>query len=609
MSVDLPTSLTESPSVTTFLPEEDASTCPLLPNTPSPPPLAFSHPLTPSVDNESNDSVNCEDTKAETSSSGSSSGIAMDAPDAAATSLFNKHAYHHLGKNGDIAIQENGLKQSGLLNIPITKDTPSFVSWNWPLIRKCTFFLFMSSLLAMCALVVAMIIMLPKTCNPRISWFKGSVFYEIFPASFQDSGNDGLGDLRGIASRAEYFQSIGVGAIRLNSIFPSQHYPDQYENISTLTAIDKTLGNEADFMHMVNILHMRNVSIVLDLPIYPYLNQLGIAEIVNVSLTNETITTTKSSLESSNVITQAMRYWLARGVDGFYVKGLEHFIDDPNFEDNIAEWKYVLGSDRVLMINKKVLEKMDKFSAAQIMKYIDLVEVFLDISNGTQAVFEEITATLSSSLAPELSGPWIQWTLGGVGEQRMSRDASPNVTLAANLMQLTLPGTPSIFYGDEISLQESHDPHNEHSETKHMHHLSAMMWNGTQQFTNRETLPWLPQGASASMHHLELISEMINLRDRSPSIYQNAIAKEAKTTSNTNVQYRPENILIIERWYPRRNSFVAITNFGKESVTMDLTTFFYSGKTVLGGMEDEEKVYFNNFEIGPLKTVIVKLDK
>lgn len=223
-----------------------------------------------------------------------------------------------------------------------------------------------------------------------------------------------MGDLRGIASRAEYFQSIGVGAIRLNSIFPSQHYPDHYENISTLTAVDKTLGNEADFMHMINILHMRNVSVVLDLPIYPYLNQLGIAEIVNVSLTNETITTTKSSLESSNVITQAMRYWLARGVDGFYVKGLEHFIDDPNFEDNIAEWKYVLGSDRVLMINKKVLEKMDKFSAAQIMKYIDLVEVFLDISNGTQAVFEEITATLSSSLAPELSGPWIQWTLGGM---------------------------------------------------------------------------------------------------------------------------------------------------------------------------------------------------
>lgn len=86
-------------------------------------------------------------------------------------------------------MQENGLKQSGLLNIPITKDTPSFVSWNWPLIRKCTFFLFMSSLLAMCALVVAMIIMLPKTCNPRykISFsITGSQFYNYLTLLLQD---------------------------------------------------------------------------------------------------------------------------------------------------------------------------------------------------------------------------------------------------------------------------------------------------------------------------------------------------------------------------------------------------------------------------------------
>lgn len=71
--------------------------------------------------------------------------------------------------------------------MPITKDIPSFVTWNWPLIRKFTFFIFLSGIVAMCAAVVAMIYNLPKVCNPETPWYQGSVFYEIFPASFKDS--------------------------------------------------------------------------------------------------------------------------------------------------------------------------------------------------------------------------------------------------------------------------------------------------------------------------------------------------------------------------------------------------------------------------------------
>lgn len=73
------------------------------------------------------------------------------------------------------------------LNIPLSKDMPSFVKWNWPVIRKVTFFIFLSGIFAMCGIVVAMIYNLPKICNPDMEWYKGSVFYEIFPASFKDS--------------------------------------------------------------------------------------------------------------------------------------------------------------------------------------------------------------------------------------------------------------------------------------------------------------------------------------------------------------------------------------------------------------------------------------
>lgn len=164
LSVDLPSSLTTSPSVSTFLPEEDASTCPLLPSTPSPPCMDFIHPLTPNTGDGDITEMTGDDAQAETSSSGSSSGIGIQVTATGASNLFNKHAYQHLKKNGDLNLQENAVKQNGH---GLQKKTPDFVSWNWTIIRRCTLFVFLSGLLAMCSIVVAKIITLPKSCNPE----------------------------------------------------------------------------------------------------------------------------------------------------------------------------------------------------------------------------------------------------------------------------------------------------------------------------------------------------------------------------------------------------------------------------------------------------------
>lgn len=64
---------------------------------------------------------------------------------------------------------------------------PSFVKWNWPIIRRVTFAFFLAGIFAMCAIVVATMYKLPKMCIPDTPWYQGSVFYEIFPASFKDS--------------------------------------------------------------------------------------------------------------------------------------------------------------------------------------------------------------------------------------------------------------------------------------------------------------------------------------------------------------------------------------------------------------------------------------
>jgi alpha-glucosidase len=52
-------------------------------------------------------------------------------------------------------------------------------------------------------------------------WWNQAVFYEIYIRSFQDSNDDGLGDLNGITSRLDYLQDLGVNAIWITPFYPS----------------------------------------------------------------------------------------------------------------------------------------------------------------------------------------------------------------------------------------------------------------------------------------------------------------------------------------------------------------------------------------------------
>ena len=51
-------------------------------------------------------------------------------------------------------------------------------------------------------------------------WWQHAVFYEIYPRSFMDSNNDGIGDLNGIASKLDYLKRLGVDAIWITPCYP-----------------------------------------------------------------------------------------------------------------------------------------------------------------------------------------------------------------------------------------------------------------------------------------------------------------------------------------------------------------------------------------------------
>ena len=63
----------------------------------------------------------------------------------------------------------------------------------------------------------------------KCSWLKNAIFYEIYPNSFKDSNNDGYGDLKGIISKLDYVQSLGVNAIWLNPHYDSPFKDGGYD--------------------------------------------------------------------------------------------------------------------------------------------------------------------------------------------------------------------------------------------------------------------------------------------------------------------------------------------------------------------------------------------
>lgn len=543
------------------------------------------------------------------------------------SSLFHPHhnAYLHLTKDDEIignvdlngtTTVENGLE----FTVPITKDTPSFVSWNWRLIRKCTFLLFLAALFGMCGIVVAMIIHLPRHCNPEVEWYRGGVIYEVFPASFQDSNGDGVGDLKGISNKIEYFEELGVKAIRLNSIFPASHYPDHFENITSLKSVDKVLGTERDLRELANKLHSRNISLVLDLPLYPVIKKLD-PVFDSQSFRNESerwscdesncIHRHEERDNANNELLNIMRSWLAKGVDGFYVKHLEMYNDDPHFMANVRLWKNALGSDRILIVSSQIFEELDETDAKEFSQHVDLVDVFVDIKNGSQYMAEQVKTITSSPVLGPGVGPWIQWSLGGVSERRLSEEMSANASLAATLALFMLPGTVNLFYGDEIALQASRAGTHE---TAHLHHLAPMIWQNGQQFTTPKALPWISAASGATFAQLDVIKHMIELRKSTPTIYQNAAVSGKHKDKTTAIRYNKSDVLILERLYPRRNNFVCISNFGGRKLALDLSAMFYSGTVVIGhpgdnDREDDKKILFSDFLIGPYETIIARLDK
>ena len=94
-------------------------------------------------------------------------------------------------------------------------------------------------------------------------WWQHAVFYEIYPRSFADSNNNGIGDLNGIASRLGYLRDLGVDAIWITPCSPSPQVDFGYD-VSDYENIDPMYGTLADFDRMERDAKQRGIRIIMD---------------------------------------------------------------------------------------------------------------------------------------------------------------------------------------------------------------------------------------------------------------------------------------------------------------------------------------------------------
>ena len=96
------------------------------------------------------------------------------------------------------------------------------------------------------------------------NWWKEAVAYQVYPRSFNDSNNDGIGDLPGMVEKLDYLKDLGIDVIWLSPMYKSPNDDNGYD-ISDYQDIMEEFGTMEDFNHLLSEIHKRGMKLILDL--------------------------------------------------------------------------------------------------------------------------------------------------------------------------------------------------------------------------------------------------------------------------------------------------------------------------------------------------------
>src|SRR5438270_10674027 len=95
-------------------------------------------------------------------------------------------------------------------------------------------------------------------------WYKDAVIYQLHVRTFCDSNNDGIGDFRGLTTKLDYLQELGINTIWLLPFYPSPLRDDGYD-IADYTSVHPNYGTLDDFKEFLQAAHNRRIRVITEM--------------------------------------------------------------------------------------------------------------------------------------------------------------------------------------------------------------------------------------------------------------------------------------------------------------------------------------------------------
>ncbi|MDG9666303.1 alpha-glucosidase family protein [Hahella sp. CR1] len=385
----------------------------------------------------------------------------------------------------------------------------------------------------------------PQTQRPadtQDDWWKYGVIYQVNVRSFFDANNDGVGDIKGLTAKLDYFVELGVAAIALTPVFTSP-MSDFGFDVSDYYSLDPAFGDLDDFDALIREANKRGLRVLLDIVIshtsvqhpwfleskqdrnnpkadwYVWADAQADGTVPNnwqttfghpawswsstrgqYYLHNATSRQADLNFHNSEVIAEVLnilQFWLERGVAGFRLDCPNLYTHDKKLRNNPARRNMAAIPEEALInpfeyqlqiYNQNRPETLP--TLARIRRLCDRYEAALLGSVTSSATFEMLNiysgsqeglqmANIYEALPSVCNLPglvdvvrtfeencdqvWPYWMLNNHDVARLvsrwegDHDA-PRLAAIVLALHLSLRGTPVLFQGDELGLEEAYIP-------------------------------------------------------------------------------------------------------------------------------------------------------
>lgn len=505
------------------------------------------------------------------------------------------------------------------------------------------------------------------------SWSK-AIIYQIYPRSFKDSNNDGIGDLKGITQKIDYLADLGINTIWISPMYKSPMIDFGYD-VSDYYKIDPIFGCLKDFDLLAKQAHRRKIKIIMDFipshtstlyswflesrsskdnpkrdwyiwkdgksnesPPNNWLSVFGGSRWKLDKKTNQyylhTFLTEQADLNWRNKeVKEAMlgilKFWLERGVDGFRVDAFDHIYKDKRFLDEPPNPKYRRGVDDpydsqlhiytksqpglhgLIKTFSSILKQYgEKFMITE--SYVDLETLirfykagdilhapfnfqFILLPWGTshyKQFIDQFDKAVGKNYLPT-------YVLGNHDRSRVATRVGYLGAQTAAMLQLTLRGIPTIYYGEEIGMidgiipaEKIQDPFEKNVPGKGLGRdpeRTPMQWNSKKNagFSNAE--PWLPISNNYKKTNVETQSNnptsMLNLYKKLIRYRQKSKALLFGTYKSLDI--KNEEVFAYTRDF-NKDRLLILLNFSDRKQIVSLTDRHYA-RLVCNTYLDKEK--------------------